>query len=39
MPDKQLKAKKVDHARLKELVREMLIALGEDPDRDDLFFS
>ena len=36
MPDQHLKAKKVDHARLKELVREMLIALGEDPDREGL---
>ena len=36
MSDKHLKAKKVDHARLKELVREMLIALGEDPDREGL---
>ena len=26
----------VDHARLKELVREMLIAFGEDPDREGL---
>jgi len=30
MPEQHLKAKKVDHARLKELVREMLIALGEE---------
>ena len=36
MPDKTLNEKKVDHARLKELVREMLIALGEDPDREGL---
>ena len=36
MPNKHEKAKKVDHARLKELVREMLIALGEDPDREGL---
>jgi len=36
MPDQHLKPKKVDHARLKELVRELLIALGEDPDREGL---
>lgn len=36
MPDQHLKPKKVNHARLKELVREMLIALGEDPDREGL---
>ena len=36
MPTKHLKPKKVDHARLKELVREMLVALGEDPDREGL---
>ncbi|GGX64788.1 GTP cyclohydrolase 1 [Litorimonas cladophorae] len=36
MPDQHLKPKKVDHPRLKELVREMLIALGEDPDREGL---
>jgi len=36
MPDQHLKPKKVDHAKLKELVREMLIALGEDPDREGL---
>jgi GTP cyclohydrolase I len=36
MPDQHLKRKKVDHPRLKELVREMLIALGEDPDREGL---
>lgn len=36
MPEQHLKPKKVDHARLKDLVREMLIALGEDPDREGL---
>lgn len=36
MPTRHLTPKKVDHARMKELVREMLIALGEDPDREGL---
>ena len=36
MPTKHLKKKKVDHPRLKEIVRELLIALGEDPDREGL---
>ena len=36
MPKKHLKNKKVDHPRVKELIRELLIALGEDPDREGL---
>lgn len=36
MPDQHLKSKTVDHARVKELVRELLIALGENPDREGL---
>jgi len=36
MPEQHLKPKKVDHERLKVLVRELLIALGEDPDREGL---
>jgi GTP cyclohydrolase I len=36
MPDKHLKQKIVDHERVKEIVRDLLIALGEDPDREGL---
>lgn len=36
MPDRHLTRKTVDHARVKELIRELLIALGEDPDREGL---
>ncbi len=36
MPEQHLATKKVDHARVKELVRELLIAIGENPDREGL---
>ena len=36
MPDKHLKKKTVDYDRVKHLVRELLEALGEDPDREGL---
>ncbi|MEM7729999.1 MAG: GTP cyclohydrolase I [Pseudomonadota bacterium] len=36
MPEKHLKKKSVDHARVRELVRDLLEALGEDPDREGL---
>ncbi|WP_298918978.1 GTP cyclohydrolase I [uncultured Algimonas sp.] len=36
MPEQHLTTKTVDHARVKELVRELLVALGEDPDREGL---
>ena len=36
MSDQNPKPKKVDHAKVKELVRELLVALGENPDREGL---
>lgn len=36
MPDQHRKPKKVDHDRVKHLVRELLVALGENPDREGL---
>jgi len=36
MPDQHRKTKKVDHAKVKSLVRELLVALGENPDREGL---
>ena len=36
IPEQELPAKKVDYPRLLELGRELLIAIGEDPDREGL---
>lgn len=36
MPEQHLTTKKVDHARVKEIIRELLVALGENPDREGL---
>ncbi|GLQ22612.1 GTP cyclohydrolase 1 [Algimonas ampicilliniresistens] len=36
MPDQHRTPKTVDHAKVKDLVRELLIALGENPDREGL---
>lgn len=36
MPDQHRKPKTVDHAKVKDLVRELLVALGENPDREGL---
>jgi GTP cyclohydrolase I len=36
MPDQHRTPKKVDHAKVKGLVRELLVALGENPDREGL---
>jgi GTP cyclohydrolase I len=35
-PDKQVQERKVDYIRLLELGRELLVAIGEDPDREGL---
>lgn len=36
MPDQHRNPKNVDHAKVKDLVRELLVALGENPDREGL---
>lgn len=36
MPDQHRTPKTVDHAKVKHLVRELLVALGENPDREGL---
>jgi len=36
MPDQHRSPKIVDHAKVKDLIRELLVALGENPDRDGL---
>lgn len=36
MPDQHRTPKTVDHAKVKDLVRELLIAVGENPDREGL---
>lgn len=36
MPDQHLKPKIVDHDRVKELIRELLVAIGENPEREGL---
>lgn len=36
MPDQHRTPKTVDHAKVKDIVRELLIALGENPDREGL---
>lgn len=36
MPDQHRTPKTIDHAKVKDLVRELLVALGENPDREGL---